>query len=98
MPAPDLLEVARTWWDVDRVPVVVWDAAGRRFELIDADDRDARLGLVTFVEPVADPEGTAATLAEAFAACDFPPNGDGVPPDRAARSVRAHGIVERVAR
>lgn len=91
-PAPDLLEVAQTWWDVDRVPAVTWDATGRRFDLVDPQAPASRLRLVVFARPVADPARVAAVLAEAFAACDFPPNGDGVTPARAATTLRAHGI------
>lgn len=92
IPAPELLEVAQSWWDVDRVPAVVWDAEARRFDLIDPGDDTARLRLAVFAVPVADPAMIASVLAGAFAACDFPPTEDGVPPARAARTLRAHGI------
>ncbi|WP_052668468.1 hypothetical protein [Nitriliruptor alkaliphilus] len=91
-PAPALLEVARIWWDVDRVPAVTWDAEGRCFDLVDPLEPSSRLRLVAFAAPVDDPTAIAAVLAEAFAACDFPPDGDGVPPARAELTVRAHGI------
>lgn len=97
-PAPELLEVAETWWDVDRVPAVTWDREGRRFDLVDPSDPSRRLRLVAFAEPVEDPAAVAAVIAGAFAACDFPPNGDGVPPARAELTVRAHGIRAAVAR
>jgi hypothetical protein len=97
-PAPELLEVAETWWDVDRVPAVTWDTDGRRFDLVDPSAPATRLRLVTFTEPVDDPAAVASVLAGAFAACDFPPNGDGVSPERAELTVRAHGIRAAVAR
>jgi hypothetical protein len=90
--APELAEVARTWWDVDHDPVVAWDAAGVRFELTDPEDLAARLTLVTLRTPPGDPARVAAALAEAFAACDFPPTGDGVPAVSAARVARALGL------
>lgn len=92
VPAPDLVEVAQIWWDVDRVPVVVWDAAGRDFHLVDPDDPSSRLLLARFPEGVADPQEVAEALAEGLAACDFPPNGDGVVPERARRTLDAAGI------
>jgi hypothetical protein len=97
-PAPELLEVAETWWDVDRVPAVTWDTEGRCFDLVDPGAPARRLRLVAFAEPADDPAGVAAVLAGAFAACDFPPNGDGVSPARAELTVRAHGIRAAVAR
>ncbi len=97
MPAPELAEVARIWWDVDHDPVVTWDVTGRSFCLADPQDHDARLHLVTFADPVADPARIAGVLAEAFAACDFPPTGDGVGPDRAALTLRRHGITAPLA-
>lgn len=98
VPAPALLEVAQTWWDVEHDPVVVWDATGCRFDLADPHDTTARLRLVVLASPPADPAAVADVLAEAFAACDFPPTGDGVPTARAAATLRAHGIVTGVAR
>lgn len=97
-PAPELLEVAETWWDVDRVPAVTWDRQGQRFDLVDPGEPARRLRLVAFAEPVDDPDAVAAVLAGAFAACDFPPNGDGVSAARAELTVRAHGIRAAVAR
>lgn len=91
-PAPDLLEVAQTWWDVDRVPVVTWDHDARRFDLVDPQEPRHRLRLAVFRDPVAEPARLAAVFAEAFAACDFPPTGDGVPRDRAQVTLRANGI------
>jgi hypothetical protein len=92
VPAPQLAEVAHTWWDVDRDPVVTWDAAARRFELVDPDQPTSRLELVTLRTPAADPARAAASLAEAFAACDFPPTGHGVPAASAARVARDLGL------
>lgn len=91
-PAPDLLEVAQTWWDVERVPAVTWSPDARSFELVDPGEPTSRLHLATFRHPVEDPAKVAAILAEAIAACDFPPAGGGVPPARAARTLQAFGI------
>ena len=92
VPAPDLVEVAQIWWDVERVPMVVWDLDGRDFHLVDPDDPSSRLLLARFDHSVHDPQEVAEALAEGLAACDFPPNGDGVVPDRARRTLRAAGI------
>jgi hypothetical protein len=97
-PAPELAEVARIWWDVDHDPVVAWDEAGRCFDLVDPREPSSRLRLATLASPAPDPGRIAAVLADALAACDFPPTGDGVPPDRAARTLRAHGIDVAVSR
>jgi hypothetical protein len=90
--APELGEVARTWWDVDHDPFVVWDASATRFELVDPAEPGSRLELVTLRTAPPDPAGAAASLAEAFAACDFPPTGRGVPAASAARVARALGL------
>lgn len=92
VPAPELVEVAQIWWDVERVPMVVWDPTGREFHLTDPDDPPSRLLLARFSEGVADPHQVAQALAEGLAACDFPPNGDGVVPERARRTLHAAGI------
>jgi hypothetical protein len=92
VPAPELAEVAHTWWDVDRDPVVTWDASARRFELVDPEQLDSRLELVTLRTPATDPRRAAASLAEAFAACDFPPTGRGVPVASAIRVARDLGL------
>lgn len=92
LPAPGLAEVARTWWDVDHDPVVAWDATATRFDLVDPHDGSARLRLVRLAAPAPDPARAAARLAEAFAACDFPPTGDGVPEASAAEVARAAGL------
>lgn len=92
LPAPGLREVAGTWWDVERDPVVVWDADGRRFDLVDPDDPGARLRLAHLAEPPADPTVVAIVLARGLAACDFPPTADGVPPAVAGRALRAQGV------
>lgn len=92
IPAPDLIEVAQIWWDVERVPLVGWDPDGRDFHLIDPDEPRSRLLLARFASPVHDPSAVAVALAEGLAACDFPPNGDGVVPERARLTLRAAGI------
>jgi hypothetical protein len=92
VPAPQLAEVAHTWWDVDHDPVVVWDASATRFELVDPDELGSRLELVTLRSAPADPARAAAAFAEAFAACDFPPTGRGVPVASAARVARDLGL------
>lgn len=91
VPAPELLEVATTWWDVERVPDVAWDAAATRFDLIDPGGA-GRLRLLVLARPASDPEAVARTLAEAFAACDFPPTGDGVPSASAATVAARLGL------
>jgi hypothetical protein len=91
-PAPGLREVAGTWWDVERDPVVVWDADGRRFDLVDPEDPVARLRLAVLAEPAADPGTVAAALARGLAACDFPPTSDGVAAAVARRALRAQGV------
>jgi hypothetical protein len=95
IPAPELVEVAQIWWDVDRVPVVVWGDDAREFHLIDPDEPASRLLLARFERGVPDPLEVAGALAEGLAACDFPPNGDGVVPERASRTLQAAGIRER---
>ncbi len=94
VPAPELVEVAQIWWDVERVPVVVWDPAGCEFHLVDPEESGSRLLLARFAGGVTDPREVAETLAEGLAACDFPPNGDGVAPERAKRTLRAAGVRE----
>lgn len=88
VPAPALLEVAQTWWDVDEVPVVTWDADATTFELVDPTDDTRRLHLLRLAEPASDPEGLAATLAEGLAACDFPPTGERASPSRVRGTLR----------
>jgi len=90
--APQLLEVAQIWWDVERVPYVVWDDAACIFELVDPADMQLRLRLARFSGPVTDPAQIAVALAQGLAACDFPPNGDGVESERARVTLRAAGI------
>lgn len=87
--APELLEVAQTWWDVDAVPVVVWDDGGTVFELVDPTDGGRRLQLLTLAEPVEDPGALASVLAEGLAACDFPPTGERASPSRVRATLRA---------
>jgi hypothetical protein len=91
-PAPGLRETADIWFDTGRDPVVEWDAAGRRFDLVDPDDPGERLALLRAPVPVADPERLARILAEGLAACDFPPTGDGAHPGHVAAALRAAGI------
>ncbi len=90
--APALLEVAQTWWDVERVPCVVWDDDATVFELVDPDDPDLRLALARFASPVGDAVGVGRALSEGLAACDFPPTGDGLAPGRAALTLRTAGL------
>jgi hypothetical protein len=92
IPAPELVEVAQIWWDVDRIPTVIWDAADRDFHLVDPADPGSRLLLARFPGPVDDPRAVAVALAEGLAACYFPPNGDGVTPERARSTLRAAGV------
>lgn len=92
VPAPGLRETAEIWWDAEVDPVVVWDAVGRRFHLVDGDDPRNALMLWAAAAPAADPRRVAAALAAGLAACDFPPTGDGVPPARAALTLRVAGL------
>ena len=94
VPAPGLVEVAQIWWDVERVPIVVWDPEGCVFHLVDPAEPGARLLLARFAGGVTDPHEVAEALAQGLAACDFPPNGDGVVPDRAKRTLQAAGVHE----
>ena len=96
-PAPGLREVAETWWDVDRDPVVVWTDDARGFVLVDPAEPTNRLPLVRFDRGVEDPEALAADLADGLAACDFPPTEDGASPARVAATLRAAGRPERPA-
>ena len=89
LPAPELREVAQTWWDVDAVPVVSWDAGACRFVLVDSTDPRNHLRLLTLAEPADDPRRLATVLAEGLAACDFPPTGDGAAPGRVRATLRA---------
>jgi hypothetical protein len=91
-PAPGLRETADIWFDTGRDPVVEWDAAGRRFDLVDPDDPGERLALLRAPAPVADPARLARVLAEGLAACDFPPTGDGADPGHVAAALRVAGI------
>lgn len=87
--APELLEVAQTWWNVDEVPLVVWDADATVFELVDPTDASRRLHLLRLEEPSQDPAALAATLADGLAACDFPPTGQRASPGRVLATLRA---------
>lgn len=92
VPAPNLRETADIWFDTGRDPVVEWDDAGRRFDLVDPEEPGNRLRLFLAADPVAEPERLARALAEGLAACDFPPTGDGASPEHVARALRAAGI------
>ncbi len=92
IPAPALREVAEIWWDVDAVPVVRWDASGRRFTLADPGGGHEPLVLLELEDPAADPEHVAHVLAEGLAACDFPPTGDGAAPGRVRATLRAANL------
>ena len=89
VPAPELREVAQTWWDVDVDPLVTWDAVGLHFTLVDPTDASRRLRLLELAEPVEDPRGLAVVLAEGLAACDFPPTDDAASPGRVRATLRA---------
>jgi hypothetical protein len=92
VPAPELHETALIWWDAEADPVVEWDADGRVFELVDPDDPQHRLLLWRASVGVEEPRRVAEVLAEGLAACDFPPTGDGVSPERAAVTLRVAGV------
>lgn len=90
VPAPELLEVAQTWWDVDRVPVVAWSADGTVYDLVDPGDPDRRLRLLRLAStPHEPPRRVAEVLAEGLAACDFPPTGEEASPNRVAATLKA---------
>jgi hypothetical protein len=93
VPAPDLAETARIWFDSDAEPVVVAEADGRRFVLVEAGGRGpGRLLLLERPTPVRDSGRVARVLAVGLAACDFPPNGDGASPHHVSAALRAHGL------
>jgi hypothetical protein len=93
VPAPDLAETARIWFDSGSAPAVSWDAHARRFTLVE--DGGLGPGALTLLErddAVRDPERVARVLAVGLAACDFPPNGDGASPRHVSAALRAHGL------
>jgi hypothetical protein len=92
VPAPGLMETAEIWWDAEVAPVIEWDRSGQEFTLLDASDPGNRLLLWRAASPVHDPGAVAAALAEGLAACDFPPTGEGVSPQRAAVTLRVAGL------
>ena len=92
--APGLREVAETWWDVERDPVVAWSDDGCDFWLADPEDPTNRLELARFPTAVADPERVAAVLADGLAACDFPPTGQQASPARVVTTLRVAGMSE----
>ncbi len=97
VPAPALAEVSQIWWDVDRVPVVVWDDARRRFDLVDPDRPEGnRLHLALLDSATDDPEALARVLAEGLASCDFPPSDRRAAPGRVNAALRAARRGERV--
>lgn len=89
VPAPELAEVARTWWDADLVPQVTWDDSGTAFDLVDPDDTTRRLHLLRLAAPADDPAALARVLADGLAACDFPPTGDRASSARVLATLRA---------
>ena len=97
VPAPELREVAQTWWDVDVDPLVVWDASGLQFTLVDPTDVTRRLALLELAEPAEDPWALAAVLAEGLAACDFPPTGTRAAPGRVRATLRAARVEVTIA-
>ena len=92
VPAPELNEVAETWWDVDHDPVVAWDGDGTTFVLMDPADRDNALALIEVEEPLDDPEDLALVLAEGLASCDFPPTEERAAPGRVLAALRSAGV------
>ena len=89
VPAPELLEVAQTWWDVEEAPVVAWSEDGRVFDLVDVTDAGRRLSLLRLDTPPQDQAAVAGVLAEGLAACDFPPTDDRAAPGRVRATLRA---------
>jgi hypothetical protein len=92
VPAPELRETADIWFDTGRDPVVTWDAAGRRFDLVDPQEPTSRLRLLERPAGGVDAHEVAEVLASGLAACDFPPTGDGAEPGHVARALRAAGL------
>jgi hypothetical protein len=92
VPAPGLRETADIWFDTGRDPVVVWDPAGRHFELQDPLEPAHTLRLVSYPHGVGDPERIARVLADGLAACDFPPTGDGAAAGHVASALRVAGV------
>ena len=90
--APELREVAQTWWDVDVDPAVTWDASGTRFLLVDPTDPSRHLHLLALTEPAEDPRAVATVLAEGLAACDFPPTANRAAPGRVQATLRVAGV------
>jgi hypothetical protein len=92
VPAPELSETARIWFDSEREPAVM-SADGRSFLLVEDGGRGpGRLALLEQARPVRDPLRVARVLAEGLAACDFPPNGDGASVHHVSAALRAHGL------
>jgi len=93
VPAPDLAETARIWFDSESAPTVSWDTDARRFTLVEDGGRGpGALTLLERPDAVRDPERVARVLAVGLAACDFPPNGDGASPHHVSAALRAHGL------
>ncbi len=85
-----MLEVAQTWWDVDRVPVVTWITDGTVYDLVDPGDPARRLRLLRLASPPHEPaRRVAEVLASGLAACDFPPTGEQASPNRVAATLKA---------
>ena len=92
VPAPELSETARIWFDSDAEPAVVCED-GRTFVLVEDGGRGpGRLGLIERASAVREPGRVARVLAEGLAACDFPPNGDGASEHHVSAALRAHGL------
>jgi hypothetical protein len=91
-PAPGLRETADIWFDTGTDPEVVWDTAGRTFDLVDGAGTGQRLTLLRCEQPVADPERIAEVLATGLAACDFPPTTAQADAGHVAATLRAAGL------
>ena len=92
IPAPELAETARIWFDSDAQPAVVCED-GRTFALVEDGGRGpGRLRLLAQTSTVREPERVARVLAEGLAACDFPPNSDGASEQHVSAALRAHGL------
>jgi hypothetical protein len=93
VPAPELAETARIWFDSDAEPTVAWDEHARRFMLVEDGGRGpGSLTLLDRSTSVREPSRVAGVLAVGLAACDFPPNGDGASPRHVSAALRAHGL------
>ena len=63
-----------------------------RFWLVDGADHGRRLLLWSAASAQSDPAAVAGVFRHGLAACDFPPDGTGVPTHRAITTLRVGGV------